>query len=206
LSSTAGHRAAEAAKRPQDDVWRLGLRWTPLLPAVLGAIAAAAPEWSTPWAVVAAVLLAVDLALMVMVVYRGRYVSMRWRGAYVVYTFDLLSFFCLVIAWRGLHAPAWVDMLLGCAFVVVAVLGHVYRRAIAQELFAPRTPLGLAFAALGTIGAGGAGLLAYGTGSTLPSVILLTELYLAALVILLVSHSTWTRVDDPTWRPARARR
>jgi hypothetical protein len=203
LSSTAGPRAAD---RHADEVWRLGLRWTPLLPAVLGAIAAAAPDWSTPWAVAAAVLLAVDLVLMVLVVYGGRYASLPWRGAYVVYTFDLLAFFCLVIAWRGLHAPLWVDVVLGGAFVLVAALGHVYRRAIAQELLAPRTPLGLAFAGLGSVGAFGAGLLAYGTGSALPPVILLTELYLAALVILLVSHSTWTRVDDPTWQPARGRR
>jgi hypothetical protein len=191
---------------PADDVWRGGLRWTPFLPATLAAIASLAPRWSLAWAIVAASFLGASVVLMVLVVYGGRYESMKWRGAYVMLNFDLLAFFALVIVWRNLEAARWVDWLLGAAFAGTALAGHRFRRAIAQELLAPRTPLGLAFAALGSIGAGAAGILAYSTGRALPRAVLLGELYLGALVIVLVSHSFWTKAEDPSWQPRPSRR
>ncbi len=202
MSTTAGGGTAAA----QEELWRRGLRFTPFVPAIPGAIAAVAPHPSAAWGAAVGALLAACVVLMALVVYGGLYDSPRWRGLYGIFNFDLLGFFTLAIVVRNLAAPRWVEWVLGAAFVATAAVGHLFRRQIMQELLAPRTRLGLAFAALGSIGAGGAGAIGYSTGRALPPVVLLGELFLGALVIALIGHSMWTKAEDPDWQPQPARR
>jgi hypothetical protein len=187
-----------------DEEWRRRpLLFAPLIPAIFGVLAPVIPEWSAPWAIVNACLLAGWVAYMTVIVFRGGYRSPKLRVAYTISQLDLLCFFMTVTAWRGLGSKPALAVLFFGTLVAAAALAHRFRRATLQELSEPRSRFGLFHAGLGALGAGTAGVLGYTAAKGLPGGALGVVLFLVALYIVVPVHTLWVGAEDPDWRPAR---
>jgi hypothetical protein len=92
-----GGQAADAGLHAgaSDEEWRRRpLLFAPLIPAIFGVLAAVIPEWSAPWAIANACLLAGSVAFMTVIVFRGGYRSPKLRVAYTISQLDQLCTPC----------------------------------------------------------------------------------------------------------------
>lgn len=168
-------------------------------------IALSVPAFSSPIAVFAASvtgLVLVEAFVFLTDRWRNRY----WGWAWLILLFDALCLLGATATWRMLGGAAWTAGAIGATLVVGAAVGHLARRRILQELYAPQTSLGIAVVALGAVGAGTAGGLTFVSGRIVGATVLAFAMLLAVLFLLVVIHATWLKVEDPAWAPRQPRR
>jgi hypothetical protein len=190
-----------------DERWRRRpLFFGPVIVAFVGFLAAVIPEWSARWALANAALVAAAAVFMAVIVFGGGYRVPKLRVAYTISQFDLLCFFMTVTAWRGLGSGPVSGFVLFGILVITAVVAHVFRRAVLQELSQPQTRFGLLHAGLGSIGAGAAALLGYSVAQGLPDGALGIVVFVVAIYVVVPVHALWVGAEDPDWQPARRAR
>lgn len=198
--------AIEGAGQSEVAPWRRkAVAYGPALVLPAGGLALIAPRFSFSVALFAAAVNGFVLAFLAFVLLTDRWRDRYWIWACGVLTFDASCLFFATTAWRLLGGAAWSAAVLGSILLGGIAVGHLFRRRIMQELFAPQTRVGMGVAAIGTVGGASVGALTFAAGRIVGLTVVAFVMLLAVLFLLVVMHATWLKVEDPSWERRRRR-
>ncbi|WP_141201765.1 hypothetical protein [Paludifilum halophilum] len=123
----------------------------------------------------------------------------RWRGVYTITHFDLFFLYGAIFSWRGISERLGSALLMFGLLILAAWVGYRYREAILSEVLAPTKWLTRILYFVATGGGGGAvvGMMVGKMDSDIP----LYLVYIVFLLLVMVIHSFWIKIEDPDWDP-----